>query len=67
MRQAIKKRISERHCMDRIHTVCMLTVIQFLVLYGATAFMLSAVITTLIFIRDAGFTLFYDDFVRVDS
>jgi hypothetical protein len=45
----------------------MLTVIQFMVIYGASAFMLSATITSLIFVRDAHNTLFADEFHSVQK
>jgi hypothetical protein len=62
LHHAVASRLAhDHHRIDRAHTVCMLTVIQFLVIYGASAFVLSASITVLIFVRDAGMALFVDN------
>jgi len=57
--------LGNHHKVDRLHTVCMLCVIQYLLIFGASAVTLSAVITSLIFLRDATVATMVDELVTV--
>lgn len=67
MRDRIAALAKQPHKVDRLHTVCMLCVIQFLLIAGATTVTVSAVVTALIFARDANVVLMAEEFATVTT
>jgi hypothetical protein len=47
-----KQMVAHRPTAERAHTVCILCIMQYLLMFGASALWMSATITALIFLRD---------------
>jgi len=61
MRNAIRHLATDHHRSDKLHTVCILSIVQILVIWQAGPLLMASVITGLIFIRDLHLELLMDD------